>query len=183
LQHLQDQATAVPSSEQARAILDARARVLSRASSETPVDDSLDVLTFAAGAERYALETKYVREVGRFRDFTPVPGAPDFIVGVTNCRGQILCVMTLGGIVGPPSTALTDLSTLIVIGVGTPECGVLADRADGIAALRTSDILPPAGLTAGREYLVGVTREAILVIDGAQLLHDSRLIVDQRETP
>jgi purine-binding chemotaxis protein CheW len=186
LQRLHDttQTAALPV-EQARAILDERARVLSRPHVEAPAsNDSLDVLTLAVGVERYAIETKYVREVVRLLDFTPVPGAPDFVVGVTNYRGRILCLVRLRSILGTQSSSLSDLSRIVVMGVDAAEFGVLADRTDAIGSLRPSEIIPPSEAIAGtaRQYLLGVTRDALQVLNGAQLLQDSRLFVDQRET-
>jgi purine-binding chemotaxis protein CheW len=172
------------SAEQARAILDERARALGRPHVETPpASDSLEVLIFAVGVERYAIETKYVREVVRFLDFTPVPGTPDFVIGVTNYRGQVLCVVNLRSILGVTSRGLTDLSRLIVVGNEAAEFGILADRTDTVGSLRVNEVLSPSESIGeiGREYLVGVTRDALVVLNGAQLLHDSRLSVDERE--
>jgi purine-binding chemotaxis protein CheW len=184
LQRLHDADVAALSAEQTRAILEERARILSRPHTDSPVCDSLDVLTFAAGVERYAIATKYVREVMKLVHLTPVPGAPDFVVGVTNYRGQILSVLTPAIILGTRRSAITDLGRLIVLGDETPVFGVLADRTDAIASLHASEILPLSDFiaSAARDYLLGVTRSAVLVIDGARLLHDPQLIVRQRET-
>jgi hypothetical protein len=50
-------------------------------------------------------------------------------------------------------------------------------------ALRTEDVLePPGSLTgAGRDWVRGVTRDALVVLDGAVLLKDRRLFIDQGE--
>src|SRR3546814_4484079 len=76
---------------------------------------------------RYAVETRYVREVTRFADFTTVPGAPNFVVGVTNLRGGVLVVFDLRKILGIPAPGLTDLSRVIVHGRERAEFGILAD--------------------------------------------------------
>lgn len=185
VQRMQTSAQATEMSpEQARAILDERARVLSQSPPEPPAADAsrLELLTFCLGAERYGIETKYVREVVRLLDFTPVPGVPAFVVGVTNHRGQVLCIVDLRSFFAVPPGGLTDLARLIVVGVETVEFGVVADRTDAIGSLGTGDLLPPLDSIAGREYLLGVTRDALLVLDGAQLLQDSRLFIDHRET-
>lgn len=173
------------SPERVRAILDERARTLSQrpAREPSPEDSSLEVVTFALASERYAIETRYVREVVRLVDFTPVPGAPEFVVGVTNHRGQILCIVDLRSFLGVPSIGLTDLSRVIVVGGDTAEFGVLADRTDAIDSLLRSDLQSPseAAIGVGCEYLLGVTRQAVLVLNGARLLQDPRLFIDQRE--
>jgi chemotaxis signal transduction protein len=76
------------------------------------------------------------------------------------------------------------LSRLIVIGKETAEFGILADRTDTIVSLPVAEVLSPTESIpeSQRAYLIGVTRDALLVLDGAGLLHDARLFVDQRET-
>jgi purine-binding chemotaxis protein CheW len=170
------------SAERARAIMDERARLLARAEPLAPAaGETLDVITFSLALEAYAIETRYVREVVRLVDLTPVPGTPAAVAGVTNHRGQVLCVMDLRSLFEVPARGLTDLSRLIVLGVERIEFGILADRADDIRTLPVADVLPPATTVAGagRAYLHGVTRDALMVLDGAWLLDDARLCVDQ----
>src|SRR5438105_3118501 len=66
------------SPERARAVMDERARTLARAPVSAPdAAEILEVVTFPIANERYALETRHVREVARVTDCTAVPGAPD----------------------------------------------------------------------------------------------------------
>lgn len=169
--------------ERIRALMDERARALARPPEPTEQADALAVMTFALGAERYAIETQYVREAVRLREFSPVPGAPDFVLGVTNLRGNVLCLMDLRRFFDVPSTGLTDLSRMVVVGTERAEFGILVDETFEIATLRPDDIVPPPGSVAGvgREYLLGMTREALIVLDGAALLRDRRLYVNQDE--
>jgi purine-binding chemotaxis protein CheW len=162
----------------ARAIMDDRTRRLARKQAPAQrAGDALEVLTFALGQERYAVETRYAREVVRLATITPVPGVPSFVMGVTNYRGQILCVLDLRLLLGAPATGITDLSRLIVFG-GSAEFGLLADRADEIRSLHAHEILasPEAVIGTGREFVRGVTRDALTVLDGAWLLRDPRLM-------
>ena len=69
------------------------------------------------------------------------------------------------------------------MGESRTEFGMLADDVQEVAVLRRADVLePPASIQGtGREYLLGVTGEALIVLDGAVLLRDGRLFVDQAE--
>jgi len=172
--------------DRAKAVLDERARILARPPAEGPPPGGvIEVATFLLGSERYAIEAKYVREVVRLEDFTAVPGAPEFLLGVTNLRGEILAVVDLRKFFGVPAKGLTDLSRLIVLGGQRAEFGILADQAEALLTLRAPEVLEPPESVAGigREYLRGVTREALIVLDGARLLSDPRLVVDQAATP
>jgi purine-binding chemotaxis protein CheW len=170
-----------PPDDRIRALMDARARALARPPAPAEPADTLAVVTFALADERYALETRYVREIVRLRDFTPVPGAPPFVRGVANLRGEVLCLVDLRRLVDLPSTDLNGRSRMVVLGTGRADFGVLVDETFEIARLRPDDILPPSGAVAGagREYVAGVTREALIVLDGAALLRDPRLYVNQ----
>jgi purine-binding chemotaxis protein CheW len=169
--------------ERARVILQDRARALARAPAPAPqAGEVLDVVVFILAGESYAVEAAYVREAVRLTDYTPVPGVPDFLVGVINLRGEIVAVIDLRKFFGMAARGVTDLSRVLVLGAGRAEFGILADAAHEVMALRKEAILePPASLTgAGREYLRGVTEDALIVLDGATLLQDGRLFIDQK---
>ena len=172
------------SPEQAKAVLDERARALARVPPTAPkASEVLEIATFALGNESYGVETRYVREVLRLADYTPMPGAPAFLVGVLNLRGEILALIDLRPFFGVPARGLTDLARVLVLGDGRAEFGVLADAAREVITLGMEEIhpAPDSAGGVGREYLRGVTGDALIVLDGAALLRDGRLFVDQGE--
>lgn len=171
------------SPEQTRALLDERARRLARAPTSAERGETLELLAFALGGERYAIEARHVREVVRLQDLTPVPGAGRFVLGVTNLRGEVLCVADLRTFLGVPARGLSDLSRILVLGAEAAEFGVLADEVHEIRKLPQREILAPPETLPGidREYLLGVTETALIVLDGAALLSDPRLSVDHSD--
>lgn len=173
-----------PAFEQAKAILDTRALALARVPA-VPLNaaEAVVVATFRIGDESYAIETRYLRRIVVLEDCTPIPGAPDFLVGVVNLRGDILAVISLGklfGVAGRPGDATTKV---IVLGDDRDEFGILADATEEVKTLRLGEILEPPGSLEGlgRQYVRGVTENALIVLDGAVLLKDERLIIDQGE--
>lgn len=171
-----------PSPARAKAIMDARAQALSQAPASAPSPGAhLEVVEFSLGQEQYAIEARFVREVVRFADYTPVPGTPEFIVGVTNLRGILLTVIDLRRLFNIATMGLTDQSRVIVLGTERVEFGVLADTAHGHTGHATDDILTPPGDVSGigRSYLRGVTRDAVIVLDGARLIDDERLFIQR----
>ncbi|MGH7435652.1 MAG: chemotaxis protein CheW [Polyangiaceae bacterium] len=172
----------LPTPAEAKRILDERAQRLARPAAEEPrPGESLVLATFALASERYAIEARFVRQIARFVDFTPIPGAGDFLVGVTNLRGEVLAVFNLRRFFGLSETGVTDLSRLIVVGENRNEFGVLADQVFDICVLREDEVLDPPAVAdgIGRTYLRGVTRDALIVLDGERLLGDPRLYVDR----
>jgi purine-binding chemotaxis protein CheW len=175
-----------PAPEQAQAVLEARARDLARVPAVAP--DTAAVLTlvaFALGAEPYALETRFVRRVVRSSEvsLTPIPGTPEILVGVINMGGEILAVFDLGRFFGLHHTARTEQSRILVLGTERDEFGLLADAASEVHTVPNSSLLePPATFEGlGRNILRGVTADALIVLDGAALLREPRLVVDQGE--
>jgi purine-binding chemotaxis protein CheW len=166
------------SPDHAKRIMDDRARALARVPTPSRAEgDTIEVLTFALAKERYAIESNYVREVIPLTDFTSVPGSPDFIVGVTNLRGEILPIIDLRKFFAVPGKGLTDLSRVLVLGKPGVDFGVLADETYEVVHLLAAELLDPPGTVAGvgREYLRGVTKDALIVLDGSVLLKDPRL--------
>jgi purine-binding chemotaxis protein CheW len=173
-----------PSPERARAVLEERTRLLARVPQQPGADTAgILVLAFQLAGEHYALAARYVREVLRLTDCTPLPGAPAFVVGVLNLRGEILAVFDLRPLLGLAAEPPGERARVLVLGVDRPEFGLLADAAEEITTLSERDLHePPASVGGvGREYLRGVTQDALIVLDGAVLLRDGRLFVDQVE--
>jgi purine-binding chemotaxis protein CheW len=172
------------SPERARAVMQERARSLARLPAEPErTAGVMQLAVFTLADERYAIETRFIREVVRLTEYTPVPGGPEFLVGVINLRGEILAVIDLRKFLGVAPQGVTDLSRVLVLGGERAEFGILADTADEILTLRTDQLHEPPATVAGigREYLRGVSAAALIVLDGTVLLQDSRLIIDQAD--
>lgn len=165
---------------QARAILEERARHLARpalaADERSPL---LSLVTFTLGGDCYAVEAGLVREVVRLVSLTPVPGTPPSIAGVINLRGELLPVVDLRKLLGLERPGITDLSRVVVLGRDRAEFGLLADSSHDLRSIPRSGILAPPGGPGPIQsrLLLGVTREALAVLDGAALLSDPRLFI------
>ena len=82
----------------------------------------------------------------------------------------------------------TDRKVLDLIGADVSrsmpgEFGMMIDAVDGVQMLRNAELLEPPGSLTGmhREFLQGVTREALMVLDSDALLRDQRLYIDESE--
>ena len=106
---LEQRTTLTP--DETKAILKARAKALAREQEPDQCEqDRLEVIEFVLADEKYAVESSFVREVYPFREFTPIPGAPPFVLGIINVRGHIVSVVDLKKFFGLPEKGLTDLS-------------------------------------------------------------------------
>jgi purine-binding chemotaxis protein CheW len=170
-----------PSPLSPKEILAARARELARVpESARPSEDVLEVLEFQLAHEHYAVEARYVREVHPFRELTPLPFTPPFILGIVNVRGRILPVMDIKKFFDLPDGGLTDLHRIIFLHHAEVELGLLADLSVGVRLLPVEDLQPSLPTLTGvrAEYLKGVTRDRLIVLDAARILSDPKIIVE-----
>lgn len=168
--------------ERARDILEERSRRLARVQSDDErTDDALEVLTFTIGNENFAIETRFVRVVAPFHDFTPVPGVPAHFLGVTKLEGEVLALVDLRRLFGMPIRGLSDLARVVVLGQEQAEFGLLAAATEEVTFVSNLAPAPSSIRDADRACLRGVTSDAASVLDGNALLADPRLFVDQSE--
>jgi len=166
-------------------ILKVRARALSQERKEKESDNEyVEVVEFSLAYEEYAIESSYVREVYPMKELTTVPGAPPFVAGIINVRGQILSVIDIKKFFDLPEKGLTDLNKVIIIHNNAMEFGILADVVLGTRRIMLREIqqsLP--GFTEIRaQYLKGVTRERVIILDAGKLLSDKNIIVHEEVT-
>jgi len=161
-----------------RQVLDARARLLARVPEEPPrAGEVLELVGFVLAGERYGIESRFVREVARLTRFTPVPGTPEFVLGVTSLRGEILALFDLRHLLGVVAEGVTDLGRIVVLGEHRREFGLLADAASEILWVPGAS-LAQTETAWGRAYVRGVTPDGVVVLSGEALLRDPQLTMD-----
>jgi purine-binding chemotaxis protein CheW len=162
------------------AVLEARARALAQVPVEPPLPGSMiELVVFVLAGERYGIESRFVREVARLTRFTPVPGTPPFVLGVTSLRGEILALFDLRPLLGVVAVGVTDLGRIVVLGEHRREFGLLADSASEIACVAAAG-LAQSESAWGRVYVRGVAPDGLIVLSGEALLGDPQLNIDSR---
>ena len=141
----------------------------------------LEVLEFRLAQERYAIETRYVREVYPLKDLTPLPSTPPFVLGIVNVRGRILPVLDLKKFFDLPEQGLTDLHRIILVRGNDLELGLLADVIVGVRSIPVDSLQPSLPTLTGirADYLKGVTAERLVVLDLDRILTDPKIIVHE----
>jgi purine-binding chemotaxis protein CheW len=178
-----EEPSAAADAGRAQAILEERARALARPPVEESAAERLDVVLFSLSGETYAAETRFVRAIQRSPELTRLPGTPPILIGVTNLRGEVLPVFDLRILLGVPAKGLPDLARLIVLGDDENDLGILADESREVRRLPRREIFEAAAplATAARDLLLGVTADAVIVLDGAAVLRDRRLFVQGQD--
>lgn len=174
----------VPADE-AREVLEERARRLARTPPVVEAAEPLELLAFRVGVETYAIETRHVREVGRLANLTPLPGAAPALVGVTSLRGEILAVFDLRHLFAIGKPGWSELSRLVVVGGEDPEFGLLADQVLDVTRFASRALGPaPAHFPIhARPLVAGLTAEAWIVLDGERLIADETFLIGDDGSP
>jgi len=171
-----------PSSEEKKKILHARAWLLAGGKAETASPHSLlEVVEFVLGPERYGIELSHIREIHPLSEFTPLPCTPPFVLGLVNVRGQILSIINIKKLFDLPEKGLTDLNKVIVVHANHMELGILADAIVGVRSIAQEELHPALPTLTGirAEYLKGITKDPMVVLDVEKILSDEKILVNE----
>jgi purine-binding chemotaxis protein CheW len=130
-------------------------------------DEVLQWVTFRLANEVYGINVMQVQEVLRFTDIAPVPGAPPYVLGIINLRGNVVTVIDTCQRFGLPSIELTDNTRIVIIETNHQVIGILVDAVAEVVYLRHSEIetTPNVGNDDSARFIQGVChREDNLLI-------------------
>jgi len=172
-----------PSREEEQKILHARARLLAtggKAEATSP-QSRLEVVEFVLGPEHYGIESTLIREIHPLSEFTPLPCTPAFFLGLVNVRGHILSIINIKKLFDLPEKGLTDLNKVIIVHTNHMELGILADVIVGVRSVGLEELHPALPTLTGirAEYLKGITKDPMVILDMEKILSDEKILVDE----
>ena len=172
-----------PGPEEKQKILHARARLLAACgkSEAVPAHLLVEVVEFVLGPEHYGIESCHIREIHPLSEFTPLPCTPAFVLGLVNVRGQILSIIDIKKLFDLPEKGLTDLNKVIVVHANHTEVGILADTIVGVRSIAPEELQPALPTLTGirAEYLKGITKDPMVVLDVEKILSDEKILVNE----
>jgi len=143
----------------------------------------LQIVNFTMGDVNYGVPVEQVREVRDVQTVTPVPGAPRYIEGVTNLRGQIITVMNLRKRLNIESNDKGE--KIIVVDMGKAAVGVVVDSVTEVSTLPDENIERHMQVTKKlQEYLIGVGKQGeklTVILDLAKIIADSKDEMPEQE--
>lgn len=173
----------VLSDEERRKILHERARVLAIKEEQATAipGETLYVFEFFLKGEKYAFDTKYVREVLPGKNVASLPCTPRFITGVMNVRGEIVTVLDTKMLFNLDSQGITPETKIIIVNNGVANMGFLVDAVIGISELSKHDLQLPMQTIAAQQarYIQGITSAPLILIDVEALTNDPGIVVDE----
>ncbi|WP_111976668.1 chemotaxis protein CheW [Algibacillus agarilyticus] len=145
--------------------------------SATGDDQVLQWVTFKLDEETYGINVMQVQEVLRYSEIAPVPGAPDYVLGIINLRGNVVTVIDTRSRFGLPSTEVSDNTRIVIIEAEKQVIGILVDSVAEVVYLRASEIdtAPNVGTDESARFIQGVSNrdgELLILVDLNKLLSD-----------
>ncbi len=174
----------------AQGILKERARLLAKLPVKEAVSgETLEVLTFHLGTEYIGIPTQGVHEIQPLyeHNWSRVPCAPEFIVGIVNLRSRIYSIMDLAVFWGLPPRSLSEKAHLLLVrgdnGTGHQEIELtlLTDVLGNVCRLRLNELnpTPPTVSPRVQAHVRGITADMMLVLDLESLFSDPNIIVSE----
>jgi purine-binding chemotaxis protein CheW len=134
-------------------------------------------VTFRLAEETYGVNVMQVQEVLRMTEIAPVPGAPSYVLGIINLRGNVVTVMDTRSRFGLPPHEHDDATRIVIIEAEDQVVGILVDSVAEVVYLKQSDIevAPNVGNEESSRYIQGVANRdegLLILVDLDKLLTD-----------
>jgi purine-binding chemotaxis protein CheW len=138
-------------------------------------DEVIQLVTFRLKDETYGINVMQVQEVLRISEIAPVTGAPGYVLGIINLRGNVVTVIDTRTRFGLPTGELDDASRIVIIESEQQVVGILVDSVAEVVELRQSEIdsAPNTGNEESSRYIQGVASrddDLLIVVDLNKLL-------------
>ena len=140
-------------------------------------DEVLQWVTYKLGEETYGINVMQVQEVLRHTEIAPVPGAPEYVLGIINLRGNVVTVIDTRLRFGLPSSDISDSTRIVIIEPDDQVVGILVDSVAEVVYLRSSEIdsAPNVGTEESAKFIQGVSNrdgKLLILVDLNKLLND-----------
>lgn len=148
------------------------------AQTKTSDDPVLQWVTFRLAGETYGVNVMQVQEVLRYSEIAPVPGAPAYVLGIINLRGNVVTVIDTRHRFGLEPGEVTENTRIVIIEADSHVIGILVDSVAEVVYLRQSEIetAPNVGNDESAKFIQGVchkNEELLILIELDKLLTDS----------
>ncbi|MBV1877965.1 MAG: chemotaxis protein CheW [Pseudomonadales bacterium] len=140
-------------------------------------DPILQWVTFRLDGETYGVNVMQVQEVLRYTEIAPVPGAPAYVLGIINLRGNVVTVMDTRQRFGVLQGEVTDSTRIVIVETGEHVVGILVDSVAEVVYLKQSEIENPpnTGHDDSTRFIQGVcnkNEELLILVELDKLMTD-----------
>ena len=143
-------------------------------------DQVLQWVTFNLENETYGVNVMVVKEVLKFQDIAPVPGAPDYVMGIINIRGTVISVINTRRRFGLHDREPDDNTRIVILEIGKRGLWIVVDSVAEVVYLRGSEIetAPQVNKDETARFITGVCHredQLLILVELDKLLTEEEL--------
>lgn len=148
----------------------------SRTMNSGPVDPILQsrmntsnhYVVFSLDEQQYALHLSAVERIARMVEITPLPKAPEIVLGVVNVQGRIIPLVNIRRRFRLPEREMNLSDQLIIARTAKRTVALVADMVSGVIERSEREVIAAERILPRMEYVEGVVK----LEDGMILIHD-----------
>jgi purine-binding chemotaxis protein CheW len=129
---------------------------------------NLQLVVFALEDQRYALHLSAVERIVRAVEMTPLPKAPEIVIGVINVQGRIIPVFNIRRRFHLPEREIELSDQLIIANTARRTVALVVDTVDGVIERLSEEVTPADQVLPRIEYVEGIVK----LENGLVLIHD-----------
>ena len=116
------------------------------------------MIIFKIGAEEFALNIMFAREVMVARDVTPIPETAEYVTGIASLRGNLIAVLDLRKRLRAAGPGDAQEERMIVADVDGRVIGLMVDGVSEIMRVNDAMVEPPPDFVReiGASYVQGI---------------------------
>lgn len=143
-------------------------------------DPVLQWVTYQLENETYGINVMHVQEVLRLTEIAPVPGAPHYVLGIINLRGNVVTVIDTRTRFGLMPQEADERSRIIIVEVSGNVIGMLVDCVTEVVYLHQSEIdtAPNVNSDDSSRFIQGVCNrddKLLILVEVNKLLNDEEM--------
>ena len=116
------------------------------------------LIVFTLDDQRYALPLQAADRVVRMVAITPLPNAPDIILGLVDVQGRVIPVINLRRRLGLAERELALTDQLVVAHTARRPVALIADTVQDVIACSAQSLIAAEQIVPGVEYVEGVLK-------------------------
>ncbi len=117
-----------------------------------------NLIIFKLDNQKFALKLVDVKRVARVAEITPLPSAPDIVMGIINIHGEVIPVVNIRKRFNLPERDI-ELDNYFIVGRTSKRLvAILVDDIENIVEIQKQKIVEKKNILPGVEYIEGVVK-------------------------
>ncbi|MGI6413539.1 MAG: chemotaxis protein CheW [Syntrophomonadaceae bacterium] len=141
--------------------------------------EELQFVTFSLESEEYGIPINKVHEIIKISEWIKVPGAPYFVKGVINLRGEIIPIIDLRILFKMKKSSSKDQYQIVIIEISGNRAGIMVEEVNEVIKLTAAAIeqLPDILKTGNSSFIMGMGKQdnrILILLDADEILANDK---------